>query len=202
LDPDNSKNQQWFLPVVEAAYGHALNNDAKAHEGEATQSNFVLVVPVLLVEIWILQQNTQDFSVADPGCSEFFPSRIWIFPIPDPGSSTKNLSILTQKIVSKLPEIWSGLFIPHPDAGSGSEFFTHPVFRGQKSTGSRIRIGNTARLDCTSWSIHCKSGLLKVLKPDVFSDQNPWMSLLNWKARTYGMCCQYFEKLTGIAARF
>ncbi len=40
--------------------------------------------------------------------------------IPDPnffhpGSALKNLSILAQKIVSKLSEIWSGLFIPDPD---------------------------------------------------------------------------------------
>jgi hypothetical protein len=33
-----------------------------------------------------------------PG-SEFFPSRIRIFPVPYPGSASKNLSILTQKIV-------------------------------------------------------------------------------------------------------
>jgi hypothetical protein len=96
LDPDKSKTQHSGLPVVETAYGHALNNDAKAHEGKATQGNFVLVVTVLLVEIWILQQNTQDCSVADPG-SEFFPSRIIIYSIPDPGSASKNLSILTPK---------------------------------------------------------------------------------------------------------
>ncbi len=40
--------------------------------------------------------------------------------IPDPsffhpGSASRNLSILTQKKVSKLSEIWSGLFIPDPD---------------------------------------------------------------------------------------
>ncbi len=74
LDPDKSKTQHSGLPVVETADGHALNNNAKTDESKATQSNFVLVVPVLLVEIWILQQNTQDCSVADPGCSEFFPS--------------------------------------------------------------------------------------------------------------------------------
>jgi hypothetical protein len=50
-----------------------------------------------------------------PG-SEVFPSRI-----PDPHQR----SILTQKIVSNLSEIWSGLFIPDPDSGSGSWFFTH-----------------------------------------------------------------------------
>ncbi len=45
--------------------------------------------------------------------------RSWMFvPNPNffhPGSASKNLSILTQKIVSKLSEIWSGLFIPDPD---------------------------------------------------------------------------------------
>ncbi len=46
---------------------------------------------------------------------EFFTSRIQIFSIANPGSASKNLSILTQKIYSKLSEIWSGLFIPDPD---------------------------------------------------------------------------------------
>ncbi len=57
-------------------------------------------------------------SVADPGCL----SKIRIFFIldqnfshPDPGFASKNLRILTQKIVCKLSEIWSGLFIPDPD---------------------------------------------------------------------------------------
>jgi hypothetical protein len=40
-------------------------------------------------------------SVADPGCL----SRIRIFSIPDPEFASKNLSILTPKIVSKLSEI-------------------------------------------------------------------------------------------------
>ncbi len=40
-------------------------------------------------------------SVADPGCLP----RIRLFSIPDPGSASKNLNILTQKMVSKLQEI-------------------------------------------------------------------------------------------------
>ncbi len=60
-----------------------------------------------------------------------------------PGSASKNLSILNQKIVSKLLEIWSGLFITDPDPGSGSGFFTHHGSSGQKGTGSRIRIRST-----------------------------------------------------------
>ncbi len=41
---------------------------------------------------------------AEPGCL----SRIQIFSIPDPGSASNNLGVLTQKIVSNLSEIWSG----------------------------------------------------------------------------------------------
>jgi hypothetical protein len=41
-----------------------------------------------------------------PGSEFFHPgSRIRIFSIPNPGSASKNLRILTQKIVSKLSEI-------------------------------------------------------------------------------------------------
>ncbi len=72
-------------------------------------------------------------SVADPG----WLSRIRIFSIPYPGSASKNLSILTQKIVYKLSAIWPRVFIPNPDPGSGS-WFTHHGSRGQKGTGSRI----------------------------------------------------------------
>ncbi len=42
----------------------------------------------------------EESSVAYLGCL----SRIRIFSIPDPGSASKNLSILTQKLVSKLSE--------------------------------------------------------------------------------------------------
>jgi hypothetical protein len=58
-------------------------------------------------------------------------SRIRIFSIADPWSVSKNL---TQKIVSKLTEIWSWLFIPDP----GSWFFTHPGSRIQGSKRHRI----------------------------------------------------------------
>jgi hypothetical protein len=55
--------------------------------------------------------GTEKYSIEDPRCL----SRIRIFPVPDPGSrvkkipgsasASKNLSILTQKIVFKLSEI-------------------------------------------------------------------------------------------------
>jgi hypothetical protein len=83
--------------------------------------------------------------IPDPG-SEFFPSRIRFFSIPDPGSASKNLSIYSilnkKKWFSKLSEIWSGLFILDPDP-----YFLHIQdlgSRGQKGTGSRIR--NTAKI--------------------------------------------------------
>ncbi len=49
--------------------------------------------------------------------SEFFPSRIpdpgsKIFPDPGSGSAPQNSSILTQKSVCKVSEIWSKIFIP------------------------------------------------------------------------------------------
>ncbi len=89
-------------------------------------------------------------SVADPG-SEFFPSRIPDpnFSIPDPGSASKNLWMLTQKKIfpSSMkydPGCASRIriltFLPIPD----------PVSRGQKRTGSRIRIRNTAYRTCKS----------------------------------------------------
>jgi hypothetical protein len=63
--------------------------------------------------------------------------------IPDPkffhpGSESKNLSILTQKIVSKLWEILSGLFFPDPDP----DFLPNldPGSRDQKGTGSGYAI--------------------------------------------------------------
>ncbi len=54
----------------------------------------------------------------------------------------KEFRYLTHKIVSKLSEIWSGFFIPDPDP----DFLPipDPGSRGQKGTGSRIRIRNTA----------------------------------------------------------
>ncbi len=50
-------------------------------------------------------------------------------------------------MVSKLSEILSGLFIPDPVPGSEYDFLPIPDFgsRGQKGTGSQIRIRNTGK---------------------------------------------------------
>ncbi len=56
-------------------------------------------------------------SVADPGC--FSRSRIRLFSIPDPGSASKNLNILTQKKWFLSSRIYdpgcSSFWIPDPD---------------------------------------------------------------------------------------
>ncbi len=73
---------------------------------------------------------------------EFFSSRVL-----DPGCISKNLSILTNKMVSQLSEIWSRFSIPDPDPRSASWLFTYPRSRScipdpesrdQKGNGSLI----------------------------------------------------------------
>ncbi len=93
-----------------------------------------------------------NFSIPDPG------SRVKNISDPGSGSASKNLSIfLTQKIVSKLSEIWSRMFSPDPDL----HFLPipDPGSRGQKGTGSRIRIRTTALN--MHWIIHKKSWVIK-----------------------------------------
>ncbi len=79
-------------------------------------------------------------------------SRIRIFPIPDPGSALKNLSILTPKncfqaLGNMIRVIYLRIPDPHilpiPDPGS----------RGQNGTGSWIRIRNTA------WEPYIRAGI-------------------------------------------
>ncbi len=79
-----------------------------------------------------------------PG-SDFFSSRIRTVSIPDPGSASKNLSILTPKkwfLSSRNYDPGCSSRITDPDA----DFLPipDPGCRGHKRTGSRIRIRNTA----------------------------------------------------------
>ncbi len=103
-----------------------------------------------------------------PG-SDFFPSRIRIFSFPDPhiflpGSASKNLSILTLKSISKLLEIWSGLFFlffypsrildpgvkkaPYPGSGSATLFFY--FFNDNFSSTSFAENGTVHRMAASS----------------------------------------------------
>ncbi len=124
------------------------------------------------------ERENEGFSVMDPECL-FIPdpnvfhlgSRFRILPIPDPGFAWKkiNLSILTQKLVSKPSEIWSGLIIPDSDPVFLP--IPDPGFRGQKGTGSRIRIRNSGKRDY-KWdsviSISSFKWFLSVVYPHLF----------------------------------
>ncbi len=74
-------------------------------------------------------------SVADPGRL----SRIRTFSIPDP-----HQRILTQKKVSKLSEIWSGLFFQNPDP----DFLPIPDSGVSKAPEPGYRIRNTLMTSC------------------------------------------------------
>jgi hypothetical protein len=76
-----------------------------------------------------------------PG-SNFFPSRIPYQNCLHPWSASKNLSILTKKNGCEALE--NIIRVVHP--GSGCWLSTHPGSRGQKGTGSRIRIRNTDKI--------------------------------------------------------
>ncbi len=67
-----------------------------------------------------------NFSIPDPGWKWY----------PDPHQSV--LSIFTQKILSNLSEIWSGLFIPDLDLDFYPSLVPDPGSRGQKGTGNRF----------------------------------------------------------------
>ncbi len=91
-------------------------------------------------------------SVADPGCLSRIPdptffhpgSRIRTVSIPDPGSSSKNLSILTPKkakkwfLSSKKYDPGCSSRIPDPDADFLPSRIPDPGPRVQKGTQSRI----------------------------------------------------------------
>ncbi len=113
---------------------------------------FFEVLTVLRIRDDYPESRIRIFSIPDPNF--FYPgSRIWIFSISDPNQ--RILSILTQKIVSELSEIWSGLFVPDPDPdflpipdpGSRDKKAPGPGSR-ISDLGSRIRIRNTG-----SWNV-------------------------------------------------
>ncbi len=96
--------------------------------------------------------------VADPGCLSripdptFFHPRSWIrtVSIPDPGSSSKNLSILTPKkakkwfLSSKKYDPVCSSRIPDPDADFLLSRIPDPGVKKAPNPGSRIRFRNTA----------------------------------------------------------
>jgi hypothetical protein len=95
--------------------------------------------------------------------------RIRTVSIPDPGSSSKNLSILTPKKAKKwflssknmIRVVHPGSRIPDPDADFLPSRIPDPGSRGQKGTQSRIRIRNTGMylLYCIKKNKCKKSGI-------------------------------------------
>ncbi len=98
------------------------------------------------VDLSMPSRNSPAFSAVDPDrysdsifisqcCgSGFFPSLIpdpgsKRFPDPGSTSASKNLNILTQNIVSKLSEIWSGMFIPDPGVKGTGFLIRHNLNR-------------------------------------------------------------------------
>ncbi len=112
-----------------------------------------------------------------------------------PGSASKNLSILTQNIVSKLSEIWSWLVIPDPYPGSW--YFTHPGSWIQGSKRPRIRIRSTA-----FYSVHSLK-LRKFTAAIYQSDLNRIISdLTNWAPRRIHGCEDIIRQSFHLDANF
>ncbi len=83
-------------------------------------------------------------SVVDPVCL----SRIRLFSIPDPGTASRNLSILSQK--NGFYALGNMIRVVHPRSRiriltSYPSRIPDPGSRGQKGTRSRIRIRNTGQ---------------------------------------------------------
>ncbi len=77
-------------------------------------------------------------SVADPGCFNSDPGSEFFHP----GSRIRIKEFKYFNSKNCFYALGNMIRVVHP--GSGSRYFTHPGSKGQKGTGSRIRIRNTA----------------------------------------------------------
>ncbi len=98
-----------------------------------------------------------------------------------PRSSSNNLSILTQKIVSKFSEIWSGLFIQDPD----HDFLPipDPGVKKAPDSGSWIRICNTGFGKMKQSADKRKVKLLDMLSYTSVVDRNPIQPFTSMRMR-------------------
>ncbi len=71
-------------------------------------------------------ESATNFSIPDPGSKRHRIS----------GSVTKNLSIFNQNIVTKLSEIWSGMFMPDPGSGFLPSWSPEPGVKTALDPGS------------------------------------------------------------------
>jgi hypothetical protein len=132
----NSKKNPGFYCFVTSFWVFTFEKWCKSTFKKSKQKNFFLHY----FSVGILKVNDPDPLVRgmDPRI-RIHTEMSWIrntgsFSIPDPGSRIriKEFKYFNPKIVSKLSEIWSGLFIPDPDP----DFYTHPGFRFERSKGT------------------------------------------------------------------
>jgi hypothetical protein len=103
----------------------------------------------------------------DPG----WLSRIRIFSISDPGPKRfphphqRNLSIFTQRIGSKLSEMWSRVFIPDPYPGSW--YVSHP-----ESGSATLDPLYPRRNSCHCWRY---SSSVEIIKSPAINPRDMWI---------------------------
>ncbi len=117
--------------------------------GSCVQMNPTIWITMIETVIWNIGYECLRHSVADPGCLFRIPDPY--FSMPDPGSRVKNIPDHGSGSASKNIRILNlKMFLNSRknDLGCSSRIgffaFADPRFRGQKGTGSRIRIRNTA----------------------------------------------------------
>ncbi len=119
--------------------------------------------PHLLLTVGSSQCCGSGMFIPDPG-SDFFPSRIRTVSIPDLGSSSKNLSILTPQkskkwfLSSKKYDPGCSSRIPDPDANFLPSRIPHPGVKKAPNPGSRIRIRNTGSSSALCMRILIREG--------------------------------------------
>ncbi len=118
---------------------------------EPMAAKFIISPAKLHIQVVVVphtQCGGSGMFIPDPGSDFFHPgSRFRTVSIPDPGSASKNLSVLTPKkwfLSSRKYDPGCSSRIPDPDADFYPSRIPDPGSRGQKGNGSRIRIRNTA----------------------------------------------------------
>jgi hypothetical protein len=133
--------------------------------GTLQEGHILFDLKIVTVPYWYRYLTV---SVADPGCLSRIPdptffrsgSRIRTVSIPDPGSASKNLGILTQKkpkhwfLSSRKYDPGCSSRIPDPDADLLPSRIPDPGVKKALDPGSWIRIRNIAYCTGTVFSLY------------------------------------------------
>ncbi len=140
-------SSQYLFKLI-VLFHTSCKTQTKAFDWLASDSKYRSSCMYIHLKLWIFSV-LQIRDVYPRYRIRIVPSRPRVKNIPDPGSgsASKNLGIFTQKIVSKLsdPDLD---FLPILDRG----------VKGQKGTGSRIRIRNTEYFFFITERSRCCSG--------------------------------------------